>query len=182
MRLRMRALAFALAAGVAGACDDDDGTGPGGGVVEMEWTFDADLEGWESGVDGAGGWGTVVQLDDNGGVVKLDGVGDPGEPNAWIFQEITLSSTATTLRFRTSAHNKAGADAALRVRVEAGGASTTLLDWEVLAGAEGQYLWAERSVSVAAYAGQTVTLYFEQDDDGEGTHEQRYLDYIRITS
>lgn len=139
----------------------------------LAWEFSNDLEGWSP-------MGSAIQLDREGGVVKLDGVGDPGVPNASISRTIVLPATASTLRFRTSAHDRDGADAALRVRLETNGQSTTLLDWEVLAGAEDVFLWHDRNVSLAPFAGQTVTLFFEQDDDGEGSHEQRYLDFIRI--
>jgi hypothetical protein len=78
-------------------------------------------------------------------------------------------------------HNRDGADANLRVRlVDEGGTSHTLRDWEEFTGSEGVRNWEERTVSIAAFAGQTVTLFFEQDDNGPGTHEQIYLDEIRI--
>lgn len=37
-----------------------------------------------------------------------------------------------------------------------------------------------RSVSIAAFAVQCVTSFFEQGDADDGIHEQRYLDNIRI--
>ncbi len=56
------------------------------------------------------------------------------------------------------------------------GGSHLLLDWEVLAGET----WQSRAVSLAAFEGQTVTLYFEQGDNQEGFGEHRYVDNVRI--
>ncbi|MBA4157553.1 MAG: hypothetical protein H0X65_08765 [Gemmatimonadetes bacterium] len=146
----------------------------------IAFTFNNDLDGWAEGTT-SNGWGAVTWLSRRGGVVKLDGVGGPGDPNAWIYKTIEIPRGATRLRFETSAHNRDGADALLRVRVvDANQASHTVLDWENLTGTEGQYLWTDRSVSIAAFAGQTVTVYFEQADNGPGRHEQRYLDTIII--
>lgn len=165
------------------ACDG--GTGDdGGGAALLSWSFEEDLEGWQEGEADEGSWGTVRWQKFGGNVVKLDGTGDEGNPNAWIYREVTLPEKARSLRFRTAPHNRNGADAALRVRLVENGTSTTLLDWEVLKfnGTDGGDLeFVERSVSVADFAGRTVTLYFEQDDNGPGSHEQRYLDDIEIT-
>ena len=42
------------------------------------------------------------------------------------------------------------------------------------------YLWESREADIAAFAGQTVTLYFEQGDNDVGIHEQRYIDNIQL--
>ncbi len=156
------------------ACDD------------IRFGFAHDFEGWIG--DTAGGaLDSAVHLDGTGnppGSIKLDGsdfdVPDT-EPNSWIFMTLRLPPGARTLRFDTSAQDRDGADSALRVRlVDSAGESHTLLDWEVIAGAEEEFVWMSRSASLAPFAGRTVTFYFEQDDDGEGTHEQRYLDNITI--
>lgn len=161
-----------------------DSASEGGGEALLSWTFDEDLEGWQEGMADDESWGTVRWLKSFGGVVKLDGTGDRGNPNAWIYQEITLPKDARTLQFRTSAHNRNGADSALRVRLVEGSNSTTLLDWEVIkfTGTDGgQLTFVDRNVSIRDFAGRTVTLFFEQDDNGPGSHEQRYLDDILIT-
>ncbi|MGH7586927.1 MAG: choice-of-anchor J domain-containing protein [Gemmatimonadales bacterium] len=175
------------------ACSDDDGPGgPSDDSVLLRWTFGEDLEGWSEGTTpSASSWGTVVvtdadALDDpsdaDEGSAKLDGVGDPGSPNAWIHHaDLELPADATTLAWWAAGHNRDGANAALRVQLVDGNGDTHLLaDWEEFTGSEGVRNWEERSVSVAAYAGQTVALYFEQDDNGPGVHEQIYLDEIRV--
>lgn len=183
-----RLAAVACAAALLGACSDDDngGTGPGGATL-MAWSFVSDLEGWEAGTADGESWGTVdwQQFDDDdpSGWIKLDGTGESGVPNSWISRAIALPANAATLRFLTAVHNRPSGNAALRVRVESGAGNQTLLDWESFnhTGTDGgDLVWVERSVSIAALAGQTVTLFFEQDDDGPGSHEQRYLDEIRI--
>jgi hypothetical protein len=174
---------------IAVGCNGDDPAGPGNTEL-FRWSFGSDLEGWQTGADDAGGWGDVTVVnadrqddppDEEKGSVKLDGTGDPGEPNAWIHRGIALPAHARTLAYWAAGHNRNGGDAALRVRlVDGGGTSHTLADWEEFTGSEGVHHWESRSVSIAAYAGQTVTLYFEQDDNGPGSHEQIYLDDIRI--
>lgn len=85
------------------------------------------------------------------------------------------------MSLRVSAHDRDGATVAWRLRlVDAGGTSHTLHGWEVLSGAEGVHLWADRNVSIAAWAGTAVTLYVEQDDDGQHEHEHFYVSEVRI--
>jgi hypothetical protein len=157
---------------------------------EILFTFDEDLEGWEEGTvpydDHSLGWGTAEWRDWCGddrdeGCVKLDGVGGEGEANAWVHRVIELPASVTTLEFETTAHDRAGGDSQYRVRlVDASGASTTLIDWTHTSGVEGSYIWEVISVSIAAWAGESVTIYLEGGDNGPGRHEQRYYDNVRI--
>ncbi len=145
--------------------------------------FDSDLEGWSTGAATTGIFNGASWSSSSGGCAKLDGSDggtSDGEPNSWIFRSIDIPNGAATLRFDTSPHNRAAANSALRVRVHNGSSFATLLDWEVLAGVEGSYTWRSREVSIAAYAGQTVTIYFEQGDNDIGVHEQRYIDNVSI--
>ena len=89
-------------------------------------------------------------------------------------RQIVLPANAATLSFDTMATN----DGLLRVRLlGANGAYATLLDWSGLTNHE---VWVTNSASLADYAGQTVTLLFEQADGGQGVNEQRYVDNVRI--
>lgn len=158
----------------------------GSAAADPFFTFDSDLEGWNTGTTDDG-WGTAEWRDFCGsdrpaGCVKLDGVGGPGVPNAWIFKTIEIPSTATVLEFETTAHNRDGADSLYRVRlVDAGGIEHILVPWTVTAGEEADvYLWEKVTVPISEFAGQQVTFFFEQDDNGPGSHEQRYYDNIRI--
>lgn len=148
-------------------------------VEDLRWTFDLDNDGWGEGVTGNG---TVFHLEREGGVLKLAGTDDAvGSPNTWIFKQVALPPTAQSVFLRVSPHDRAGGTVAWRLRlVDAAGASHTLHDWEVLTGAEGVHLWADRTLSLAAWAGTSVTLYVEQDDDGQHEHEHFYVSEIEI--
>jgi len=57
------------------------------------------------------------------------------------------------------------------------GSLVTLLPW---AGLTNKNTWFTLTASLANYAGQTVTLYFEQMDGGQGNGEYRYVDNIAV--
>lgn len=144
----------------------------------LRFTFDEGLQGWTVGHVG-GEYDSAEWSDDEGnppGSVRLDGsdLGAPdGQPNAWMTKTVTLPATFDLLYFET----RAEVDGALRVRlVDAAGDSHTLLDWEVLAGEA----WRERTADIGPYAGQTVTLTFEQGDNDVGVGEHRYVDNITL--
>ena len=123
------------------------------------------------------------------------------KPNAWFSQTLTMPAHATALTFDTRSLDGrhaalsrgcetqgtgapwvsqclAGAHGGrLRVRlVDSGGASHTLLQWQTYRSAT----WAGRTATLAAYAGQTVTLYIEQDDSGAGHGERCWVDNMVI--
>lgn len=146
--------------------------------VGMHFTFETDLEGWQA-ANGGRMYDRAARdaaTGHPGGCVLLDGsdLGHPDvQPNAWISRTIALPPQAKTLRFET----RAATDGALRVRlVDADAKPHTLLDWEVLSGPT----WVPRTTSLAAFAGTTVTLWFEQNDNDIGQGEHRYLDNISI--
>jgi len=184
---RMLILA-SVAAALSGlsACGDDDPTGPADEALLLEWTFAADLDGWQDHTDpGPEGWGTVSHVDWGGdGMIGLDGTGNPSTPNAWITHDVDIPANARTLRFKTSAHNRDGADSEFLVALTAldgAGEHVTLIGWTVTTGAEDELLWEARSVSLLAWVGRRVRLEFYQNDNGPGSHEQRYFDDIQIT-
>jgi len=148
----------------------------------VSWTFDADLGGWSAEVSETT-WGTVTWLDREGGLVKLDGVGYDGSPNAWIYIEVAIPANALTLRYRHSAHDRNNGTGSLRIRVEpAGGPPVLIQDWvELSTGSEG-FEFFDEILDMSAWAGQTVTLLFEHADIDGGGNNQRYLDDIAIWS
>jgi hypothetical protein len=147
---------------------------------ELRFTFDGGLEGWQ--LASAGGKydsaAHIATIGNPGGSIILNG-SDIGvvdaNPNAWAFRSVDVPEGAAFVVFDTRAQN----DAALRVRlVDDSGSSHTVLDWQLLSGGD----WMTLTFAVVSWAGQTVTLYFEQDDDGEGVGEHRYVDNVRITN
>lgn len=153
-----------------------NGTSPEGEPQILQFTFDNGLDGWTTGHMG-GEYDSAEWSEDHGnppGSVRLDGSdlgASDGQPNSWMSRVITLPANFDLLYFET----KANVDGALRVRlVDEGGTSHILLPWEVLAGES----WRERTANIAPYAGQTVTLYFEQGDNDVGNGEHRYVDNV----
>lgn len=182
---RLAALLLVAIALIAAGCSAPPA---GGSTLPLAlWTFDADLEGWQAGTTadeeawGSAEWRSWCGRDRDEGCVKLDGTGDAGGPNAWIERTVDLPPGATTLRALTTAHNRSGADSLYRVRlVDAGGAEHVLVEWASSSGSEDAYAWFTLEASIAAFAGTTVTLFFEGADDGPGSNEQRYYDDIGI--
>lgn len=182
---RVGAMLFIAIALVAAGCSAPP-VGPSTDPL-MLWTFDDDLEGWQAGTTaddeswGSAEWRSWCGSDRDEGCVKLDGTGDAGGPNAWIERTLELPAGATTLRALTTAHNRDGADSAYRVRLlDASDVEHVLIGWSASSGAEDAYDWIAIEASIAAFAGTTVTLFFEGADDGPGIHEQRYYDDIGV--
>lgn len=138
---------------------------------------------------GSQGWrsvnleGSAVHLTRSTGVMKLDGVDESGDddlPNASIERTLAIPPNATTLEFDVSAHDRQGADARYRVRVTPDGAGESILiDWTVKSGVEGSLTFEAVSTDLSAYAGQSVTLHFDQDANG-AANEQIYIDNVWI--
>jgi hypothetical protein len=150
----------------------------------LKWDFEnGSFGGWTKGVAGAQGaanWGKVkIKEHDGDHFVELDGTGGTGKPNSWIKQAIEIPEAATTLIFDYSAHDVAGANAALKVRIVSDGSSTTLFS-VIASQASDSYDWQTKSLDISRWAGKTVTIYFEQNDNGPGQHEQIVLDNIEI--
>ena len=146
---------------------------------KLSYDFATGLQGWVGATNG----GALDKAAWNGitgnppGALQLDG-SDYGHSNAtrngWFSRQILLPPNATTLSFETLARN----DGQLRVRLQPpDGTWVTLLDWEKLATAN---TWVTRTASLTNFAGQTVTLCFEQNDGGRGSGEQRYVDNVAV--
>jgi hypothetical protein len=147
----------------------------------IAYRFDNDAEGWtmeQSSVDFA-----ISKWDNkSNGVLHTDGVcdSDPG-PNAWGYRSIALPSGAKTLRYSRSAHDRGSGTTFNRVRlVDSGSVSHTLQDWEMMSTGSDGYDWVVADVDISAYAGQTVTIYLELNDDDGGGNNQTYWDDIEI--
>jgi len=160
----------------ATGCGDDSPTQPADpGIV---FGFEDGFQDWDPGTT-SNGWGNATWSDRGDGMVHLDGVGGPGDANSWVSREIALPSDATQVTYRVSGHDRRNGDSEFRVRLEATGASTTVHDWEdIVGGVDGDFNWLTFTDDISAFAGKTVTVYFEQNDDGDGTDEHIYLDSI----
>ena len=148
------------------------------GQQGLDYTFELDLEGWIPD-HGDKEYDRALFLPDEGnpgGCAMLDGsdLGSPdGDPNSSLRRVIELPDEVAAMKFDT----RAAENGSLRVRlVDSGGASHTLLDWEVVSGPS----WVSRTADLAAFAGDEVTILFEQNDNDVGQGEMRYLDNIGI--
>ncbi len=159
-----------------------------GAEANRVWTFACNSEGWNPGTAGgpydSATWSRSVgnsapNTSPPAGSLQLDGsdLGAPNSaPNSWFYKTLQIPLTAATLSFDTR-----GADAThggqMRVRlVDAGEVSHTLLNYERVTGEA----WVARSANISAYAGATVSIYFEQNDSGTGSGESRYVDNIAL--
>lgn len=152
--------------------------GADAGVDGLDFTFEFDLEGWIAD-HGPREYDRAVFLPDEGnpgGCVMLDGsdLGAPdGVPNSTLTRVIELPEGVGTMKFDT----RAAENGSLRVRLlDAAETEHTLLDWEVLSGPT----WVARSADVKDFAGEEVTIIFEQNDNDVGIGEMRYIDNIGI--
>jgi hypothetical protein len=191
----LSALLLCAACSTAAGEPDAGGAGGGGGFTDaaprpdarplpdagsdgLDFTFELDLEGWIA-EHGDKEYDRAVFLADEGhpgGCVMLDGsdLGTPdADPNSSLSRVIELPEGVGSMKFET----RAAENGALRVRlVDGGGTSQTLLDWEVVSGPT----WVSRSAEIKTWAGQEVTIFFEQNDNDVGVGEMRYIDNIQI--
>lgn len=172
-------VALALLA-LVGCSEDDGPSAAGGGTLLARTAFDEDLDGWQAGTHDTL-FGSVVWLDREGGIVKLDGVGFDGDPNAWISREFDLPADASTMRLSTSAHDRGEGAVSLRIRlVDAGDTSHVLQDWTTLDTGDPDFEFVEQSLDISAHADQTVTIFLEIGDDDGGGNNQRYIDFVEF--
>jgi hypothetical protein len=139
---------------------------------------------------------------DSDGFVRLDGADDlpdcvraedmpDHQPNSWIVKSVALPADVTLLEYDAAGHNRAPtdgvADAELRIRFVVNGVSQTVLDWTRIIGntdpdpdVSHPKVFSHYTAGIAAFAGQTVQVFFEQGDNGPGEAEQVYLDNIQF--
>ena len=133
-------------------------------------------------------------LNEFGNVVQLDGADDAPtcasindapdhQPNSWISKSISLPSDVTTLEFDVAGHNRPQSDSEMRIRFARGSTSNIVLDWIRILGNQTEdpdppVQFSHRTLNISSFAGQTVTVFFEQGDNGPGNNEQVYLDNI----
>lgn len=133
--------------------------------------FENGLQGWSGTTSGK----PSDRADWLDGALRLTGV-DPladSTPNATFIRPISLPLNTTQLQFET----RADAGGLLRVRLRrANGAFVTLADWSALTDQN----WQSVTLNIAPYAGEDVSLYFEQNASASEMNETRYVDNVGI--
>lgn len=180
-RAATRVLAATLAVLMATGCGDDSPTG--GDDLPITWNFDAGLEGWSTEAAAAAGHGGSVSS--SAGTVVLRGWGAPGDPDAWITQSLTLPAAAYTIRVRAisdCAEAEADNDTYMRILLIASGSTTVLSDWQTI----DEEAYQTQSADLDQFAGETVTLRIEMDDEGGqeddlASGEMLCIDQVQIT-
>jgi hypothetical protein len=157
-------------------------------LTEIRFTFDRDLEGWTTtnyGVpDGTPPWSYTHWDSQNGkGVVNMDGRDTTSNnvPDAKLSKSIDLPAGITTMSFDVSAHNRP--DSHVRCRLLING--QVKFDEVIVGPQPPAFRYVTKTVDVSAFAGQTVTIQFEQHDNGSngqfpGSAKHMYIDNIRI--
>ena len=153
---------------------------------EIRFTFDSDLEGWSvvnSGTrDGTPPWAyTFWDFQGGKGVVNMDGQDTAlnNTPEATLTKSIALPSGFTTMTFEVSAHHRPNSNVGYRVLIN----GQMLLN-DVING-PGGFHYITKTIDISAFAGQTVTIQFQQHDNGSfgvfpGSSKHLYIDNIRI--
>lgn len=153
----------------------------------LVFTFDRGFDGWSSGVAGSSpsNWGLVDHLSIGGGVIHMDGRGVPSRPNAWISRSFDLPESTTTLSFDASAEIIPGSSSLVQVRIDANGASTTILN-ATLRNSRTRLSFARITVNISRWAGQHVRIFIEQNDNTpagtSGYDKEIYIDNVRIST
>jgi hypothetical protein len=127
------------------------------------------LQGWSGSTSGK----VADHADWMNGTLRLtgsDAVTDT-TPNATFTRPVSLPWNTIRLRYDT----RAAGGAVLRVRLRrANGGFVTLADWSSLSDSN----WQPVVLNLMPYAGEDVTLYFEQNCNGINAIEERYLDNV----
>ena len=154
------------------ACGSDTLSGPPDPLqLPMEWTFGGGLDGWTLHNRTAGDGGGQASHDASNGRVVLSGSGAPGEPDAWMSREVTLPEIDIgelwiDVHGITDCLAAKGNDSQARLTVRAPDGSTTVVDdWHKVVPLDSPVLIVGGSIH--QFAGQTVTITIEQDDEGE---------------
>ena len=146
---------------------------------KLSYDFAVSAQGWEGSTSGypedEASWTNTIG--NPSGALLLDGSHfglANTNMNSWFTRQIILPPNATTLSFDTLAVN----DGLLQLQLQPPvGSLVTLLPW---AGLPATNTWFTLTASLTNYAGQTVTLYFEQMDGGQGNGESRYVDNVDV--
>jgi hypothetical protein len=157
-------------------------------ATRLSFTFDHGFDSWTSGAIASRGsspnnWGSVDHQRLGGGVMHLDGRGDPSRPNSWIFRSFDLPASTTAMSFDVSAEVIAGSSSSVIVRLVTGKTSTVLLSTTVH-NSRNSLSFTKLRVDLQQWAGQHVTIYIEQNDNtpagGVGFDKEIYIDNVKI--
>ena len=155
---------------------------------EIRFRFDSDLEGWIPGsfgvAEGAPPWAwTRWDYQGGKGVVNMDGRDAAADtvPNATLTRTIDLPPGVTTITYDVAAHNRPESNVRYRLLIN----GQVIRDAVVVGTDPPNFVYFTRTIDISAFAGQTVTVRFEQHDNGSngvfpGSSKHLYIDNIRI--
>lgn len=130
----------------------------------LEWNFTEDLEGWTP-------IGNTIQREaDDREVARMDTGGA-------MSKSIALPSGITTFEMLASPHDRESVNCNFTIQVTHSGGTTTILNGLMTSPAAGGYSFRLVTASLAAFAGQTVTIRINQTPQNHG---QLYIDRITI--
>ena len=166
-RLLLLGATFALL-----ACGSDNVSAPPDPLqLPMEWTFGGELDGWALHNRTTGDGGGQASHDASSAHVVLAGYDAPGAADAWMSRQVTLPTDVAGVLW-IDVHGIADCllseqhDSHARITVTTSDGSTSVVDdWRKVAQFDTPSVIAGGSLQ--QFAGQTVTITIEQDDEGE---------------
>ena len=166
-----RSLPILLAVGLGTlACSSTEPAGPEPITLPIEWRFSDGLGGWTTHARTTGDGNGTATHDAGAGLVVLRGQGAPGVADAWLRRQVALPDTDDYLWIdvEVTADCVTGGDNDTAGRITVTGADgtvTDITDWERVT----DYALPGRLLggSLQDFAGETVTITIEQDDEGE---------------
>lgn len=169
--LTASAAAVCLAIALVSCGDETGPTGPDPLELPITWEFDGGLEGWTLGSRTSGDGGGSAIHDAGGSSVVLSGHGAPGTADAWMSRQVTLPDGAAgevwiDVAGMADCLLRDEGDTHARITVTPSNGSTTIVeDWRRVAPADMPVVIVGGSLE--QFAGETVTITIEQDDEGE---------------
>src|SRR5690606_10931527 len=153
------------------ACNSD-AAGPDSVPLELpaHWSFDGgNLDGWTLGSRSTGTGGGSAARNNAGGYVEMTAWGQVGVPDAWMSLQVALPDVVglwIDARSIGGCVEGEDRDSEMRIRVtRANGTSSLVHDWRQV----DDFEWPGMLLggSLEQFAGETVTITIEQDDEGE---------------
>lgn len=154
------------------ACGSETMSGPPDPLeLPMRWTFGGELDGWTLHQRATGAGGGQASHDASGARVVLAGYDAPGAADAWMSRKVILPKDVAgelwiDIEGIADCLLSQGHDSHARITVTTSDGSTSIVeDWRRVNQFDTPTVIAGGSLQ--QFAGQTVTITIEQDDEGE---------------